>query len=321
MGQAVYRHTSETLAGPRRRRVHRCSRALAAAGVAALLLSTFSCGGHHPTQPTSGGSGGSDQQPPPNNPPSIDSIAIQGTRASEPANFADVGEIVNIAATVHDDETPVDQLQYQWSASLGSIAGAGAQVTWTAPAGLPGSDPVDVTITLKVIEKYGPSGGTQFEHDVTGTATLSLHDSVKEVGDMARQFLLDFSDSNITDVSYIMRNFTTVAKPCKGEEASEVAQNRIDWKITESSVGAANVAVKFGSFCPFRTRGGDACAQVPVRWKSIRLTPGGPVPVGSTSTVFGTDQVTAFYVRDQKRWGLCESDFDGQSDLSASFIR
>jgi len=321
MRQALYRHTSKTLARRTRQALKRYCRAVTVAAAGALLLGTLSCGGHHPTEPTSGGSGGSNQQPPPNNPPVIDSIAVQGTRASEPANFADIAETVDVAATVHDDETPIDQLQYQWSASLGSIDGAGAHVRWTAPAGLPGSDPVDVTITLKLIEKYGASGGTQFEHDVTGTATLSLHDSVKEVGDMARQFLLDFSDSTITDVSYIMRNFATVAKPCKDEEANEVAQNRIDWKITESSVGPANVGVKFGSFCPFRTRGGDACAQVPVRWKSIRLTPGGPVAVGNTFTVFGTDQVTAFYVRDQKRWGLCESDFDGQSELTASFIR
>lgn len=302
-------------------RAPKTARALAAAlaSLVALLMGAASCGGRPPTAPAPGGNGGSNQQPPPNNLPVIDSIAIQGTRSKEPADFADVGEKVNVSATVHDDETPVDQLQYQWSAPVGTFDGTGTKVTWTAPAALPGSASSDVTITLKVIEKYGSSG--QFQHDVSGTRTLSLHDSTKEIGDMARQFLLDFSDSTIRDVPYIMRNFTTAAKPCKNEEAAEVAQNRIDWRIDQSSVGPADVTVRFGGLCPFRARGGDACAQVPARWKSTRLTTGGPVPVGGTFAVLGTDQVTAIYVSDQKKWGLCESDFDGQLAPSSSFIR
>ncbi|HTL46129.1 MAG TPA: hypothetical protein VL262_17460 [Vicinamibacterales bacterium] len=287
--------------------MHRCARAMAVAGAAALLLSTLSCGGRHPTQPTSGGSGGSNQQPPPNNPPGIDSIAIQGTRASEPANFADIGETVNIAAAVHDDETPIDQLQYQWSASLGSIAGAGPQVTWTAPASLPGSDPVDVTITLKVIEKYGPSGGTQFEHDVTGTATLSLHDSVKEVGDMARQFLLDFSDSNITDVSYIMRNFDA---SCSGtaQETQQVSDNRKKFQIVKWSVGSSSVKVPFGNaFCPVpdRVQRGDACSSNPVHWES-KVVGGSHFQIAD-----GTDWIAAYYRIALKAWKLCDSQFTG----------
>ncbi len=31
---------------------------------------------------------------------------------------------------------------------------------------------------------------------MTGSATVRLHDSVKEVGDLSRLFLLEFSDSN-----------------------------------------------------------------------------------------------------------------------------
>ena len=141
---------------------------------------------------------------------------------------------------------------------------------------------------------------------------------------MARQFLLDFSDSTIRDVPYIMRNFTEATKACrdgKAGEASEISDNRIKYRIIESSIGAADVSVRFGSLCPFRARGADACAQVPARWKSTVLTSGGRTPVGGTETVFGTDQVTAIYVADQKKWGLCESDFDGQQALTSSFIR
>ena len=42
---------------------------------------------------------------------------------------------------------------------------------------------------------------------MSAAPTLRLHDSVREVGDMARQFLLDFADSSIRDVAYVMRNF------------------------------------------------------------------------------------------------------------------
>jgi hypothetical protein len=285
--------------------VKRFVRAVAVAGLAGLLLSPLACGGHQPTQPSSGGSGGSNQQPPPNNPPGIDSIAIQGTRANEPANFADIGETVNVAATVHDDETPVDQLQYQWTSSVGSIDGTGTQVKWIAPAGMPGSDPVDVTITLKVTEKYGQSG--QFQHDVSGTATLSLHDSVKEVGDMARQFLLDFSDSTITDVSYIMRNFDPSCSGT-GMETQQVSDNRKKFKIVRWNVGPSSVKIPFGNaFCPVpdRVQRGDACASNPVHWES-EVIGGNHFQIAD-----GTDWVAAYYRTALKAWKLCDSQFTG----------
>ncbi|HTI37002.1 MAG TPA: hypothetical protein VL484_05525 [Vicinamibacterales bacterium] len=273
----------------------------------ALLLTTISCGSHHPTEPTSGGTGGPNQQPPPNNPPVINSISVQGSRAKEPANFGDVGETVNLVATVHDDETPVDQLQYSWSASLGTIDGTGSQVKWIAPAALPGSDPVDVTITLKVTETYGQAGGTQFEHDVSGTATLSLHDSMKEVGDMARQFLVDFSDSTITDVSYVMRNFDA---SCSGtvQETQQVSDNRKKFKIVRWNVGASSVKIPFGdSFCPVpdRVQRGDACASNPVHWES-EVVGGGHFQIAD-----GIDWIAAYYRPALKAWKLCDSQFTG----------
>ena len=272
----------------------------------ALVLSTTSCGSRHPTAPTPGGGGGPDQQPPPNSLPVIESIAIQGTRSNEPANFADLGETVAVSATVHDDETPSDQLQYEWSAPVGTFDGTGSQVTWTAPPALPGSDAADVTITLKVTEKYGTPGGAQFQHDVNSTATLSLHDSVKEVGDMARQFLLDFSDSNITDVSYIMRNFDA---SCSGtaQETQQVSDNRKKFKIVRWSVGPSTVKIPFGnSFCavPDRTQRGDACASNPVHWES-------EVVGGHFQIADGIDWIAAYYRPALKAWKLCDSQFTG----------
>jgi len=260
---------------------------------------------------------------PPNNLPIIDSITLRGTKPQEPSSFADLGETIAVVAKVRDDETPVEQLEYQWSAPVGTFTGTGASVTWQAPA--TATTPSEVTFTLKVVEKYGPASSPQgFSHDVSGTSTLSLHDSVKEVADMARQFLLDFSDSNIRDTKFILRNFDNSTPACiagHDSEFDDVERNRVNYRIFQSFVGAPAVTVRFSTLCPFRERGADACAQVSVDWRSTRLTdndfPGG-TPKGGSEHAFGIDQVTAIYLPGAKKWALCESDFNG---LSAIGIR
>ena len=260
-----------------------------------------------PTRPT----------PPPVTPPAnalpvIDSITVQGSRAKEPANFADAAEGVTVTAKVHDDETPVDQLLYAWTATAGTFTGTGTAVTWVAPATVP--SPATVTITLNVTEKYGT--GNAFEHSVESSATLSLHDSVGEVATMSRQFLLDFSDSNIRDVPYIMRNFAKGRCPQPEEvdsEYSDVTLNRQERRITDSSVGASGTSINFGGACPFRSKRGDACAVVPVFWADVVLA------TGKTSTTRGNDIVAASYSSQDQRWWLCASDYQGLSTIGTPF--
>ena len=263
-----------------------------------------------------------DPPPPPppinNTAPVISAITAQGARRNQPANFADLGETIAISAMVTDPETAVDQLQYNWTATLGSFTGTGARVSWIAPAAA--VTPATVSITLELVERFGVNQ----ENKVTRTATLALHNSAKEIGDMARQFLLEFSDSNVRDGAHIVRNFTDATRTCadgKSAEAGEINQNRIDYRINSSSVGNATVRVDFGGRCVFRDKPGDACAQVPVTWTSTRLTTGGVTPVGGTERVTGVDQVTAIYLAPQQKWGLCESDFDGILLLRSTFIR
>src|SRR5450830_1397731 len=256
------------------------------------------CGGT-PVTPTPGGGGppggGGNPQPPANDLPVIDSISIQGARSpKEPASFADLGESVAVTAKVHDAETPADQLDYQWSAPVGTFTGTGASVVWQAPA-TAATTPADVTITLKVVEHYGNPGGPVFSHDVSGTATVSLHDSVGEVGGMARQFLLDFSDSSITDVSYIMRNFDPSCKPAQ-DEAQQVADNRRQLWIVRSIIGLPTVTVPFGdAFCPIftsdpsRSQRGDACSSTPSHWESTVLAN------GHFTIADGLDWISAYY--------------------------
>jgi hypothetical protein len=268
-----------------------------------LAMLVSGCGGA-PSTPT--------PVPPPETPPSnslpvVDAITVQGTRSKEPPNFADAGEAIAVSAKVHDDETAADQLQYQWTVSAGTFTGSGASVTWTAPSSVP--SPLIVTISLKVTEKYGSR--LQFDHSVDASAVVSLHDSIGEVGTMSRQFLLDFSDTNIKDVDYIMRNFGGVGT-CPDpslvrDERDDVIRNYTYYRMINYRVDPPRVSVNFGGVCPsvHGPRQGDACALVGVMWDSIDTRDNSRIPNA------GDDQIAASYAAKDGRWWLCASDYNG----------
>ncbi len=241
------------------------------------------------------------------NAPTITSITAQGTRPNEPKNFADLDEEVSVAAAVDDPDTPADRLTFEWSADAGTINGSGATVTWRAPADA--QTPKSVTVTLKVSD---PSSNT-----TTGTGTISLHNSRKEVGDLSRQFLLDFSDSN-RDAAFVVRNFTKSPR-CEAdrdEEFNEIDANRKTYRITGSNIGAANVKIDFGGRpCSYAPRDGDACAAVPSTWDSV-CVPGATCNAGR---VQGIDYVTAVY--EQTEWKLCASYFQSTGPVRLGFIK
>ena len=118
-------------------------------------------------------------------PPVIASIVARGARPNEPQNFADVGEEITVTATVTDPDTPSEQLVFHWTADTGTFTDSGATVKWRAPTDA--TAPAAITLSLSVADNTGNSA--------TSSTTISLHDSVKEIGDLAREFLLDFSDS------------------------------------------------------------------------------------------------------------------------------
>lgn len=259
-----------------------------------------------------------------NAPPVIGAFTVQGTRANEPPNFADVSEDLPISVEVTDAESPVTDLKFNWSAAVGTFSGSGRSITWKAPA--VASTPTTVTIDLEIVETYTSQGKT-IENKVTGSTTVALHNSVKEVGDLATQFLLDFSNSSL-DVGYVMRHFQA---GCYGTaaETSDVTNNRSNFTIIQSNVGAAVTSVKFGGVCSFRAKPGDGCARVPVYWKSIAkrdlydgFTGELGLRAGEQTEVSGVDQVAAMYYRDQHRWRLCDSQFDSNStSLRAASIK
>src|SRR5262245_24791627 len=86
--------------------------------------------------------------PPPstNTPPVIRSIVAQGILPREPAQYATLGEVINVSADVADAETAIDRLTFAWSARFGTFSGTGSHVTWQAPAAM--ATPTTVPLTV-----------------------------------------------------------------------------------------------------------------------------------------------------------------------------
>jgi len=186
-----------------------------------------------------------------NAPPSIVSIAVKGSKPREPPQFADLDETVTVSATVTDAETPVSQLTFAWSAEAGAVSGSGASVTWTAPHAF--TTPGNLTLTLTVTERFQTtnSAGVQAsgENQVKGTTTVRMHDSRKEVSDLAVNFLTAFSQQLAPEV--VMANFS---RNCAGTNAelSDVQHNQVDFAISNYNLGVPDTSVGFTGRCPFR---------------------------------------------------------------------
>jgi hypothetical protein len=253
-----------------------------------LTIVVTACGSESTTNPS--------PPPPANALPVVTSIFVKGTLSREPAQYATLGETVNVTATVTDAETPVNQLTYEWSSSVGGTFGANASTTtWTAPATLTGPTPVNATLTLTVTERIDATRNNR----VTATTVVDLHNSAKEVGDLAVLFLEDFSKQLPVDT--IMRNFTSTC-PEAADERVQVARNNEQFQMISYRIDPAIVAVPFAGTCPFRNVRGDGCARVPVSWTSRNKA------TGAVGTTTGTDHVTALF--ENGAWKLCGSDYE-----------
>jgi hypothetical protein len=247
--------------------------------------------------------------PPVNAMPSVSAITVQGRRLRQPARFADAAETIDVSAAVTDAETPVDELTYEWTAPVGSFTGTGRNVTWTAPADV--SVPTEVTLTVKVTERYGhPGQPKDFSQNVSATQTLSLHDSRKEVGEMSVRFLTEFSKPQSNkDWRDVMKDFkaSVCPKPSEfDEERADVERHYNNFFMHNFRVDPASTSVNFGGSCAVPTRlplAGDACSSVPVLWDSTDIA------TGSRKTTRGTDYIAAAYAPADGRWWLCASQF------------
>jgi hypothetical protein len=224
-----------------------------------------------------------------------------------------------VVARVSDAETPVDQLSYDWSADIGTFAGSGASVTWTAPHNAP-KVPGSYVLTLRVTERYkgsdGNGGVVDRENKVTGTATVNVHRSSQEVTNLVSQFLADFGDTNVS-ADTAVRNFSTALCPeGRADEFSDITANRSTYSSITATYGPVNASVNFGGICTpsWRPRPGDACIDVSCHWVSKFKS-------GGTDTTDGTCYLTEVYEQASDQWALCWSDFRGRQQTSPLRLR
>jgi hypothetical protein len=216
--------------------------------------------------------------------------------------------------TVTDPETSLDELTYEWSAPSGTFAGTGRSVTWTAQDALP----ANVTISLKVTENYGHPGQPKiYKHEVTGSVVVRVHDSRREIGDMAWRFLNEFSRPQTNqDWHDVMKDFNAAVCPQPGEpelERQDVVNHYTNFVMHNYNIGTPAVNVNFGSACPFRGKLGDACVAVQVFWDSTDMR------TSLRRPTTGIDHLAAVYSSNDSRWWLCSSDFEPFSTLGHTF--
>ena len=178
-----------------------------------------------------------------NAPPVIGTFRVQGSRAKQPPNFADLADAIEVSVTVTDAETSVSNLRFNWSCSSSGPSAAPGPPSPGELQRAPPITPIDVVLALEVVEPYR-SQGRNVENRVTGSTTVSLHNSIQEVSALARQFLLDFSDSSL-GAAHVMRNFEP---GCYGTdlESGDVTKNRAEFTIVESNIGTDATSVGFG---------------------------------------------------------------------------
>jgi hypothetical protein len=264
------------------------------AAVATIAAVSMACGGSPP--------GGPSPQPtptptPPVNPPPV----VDGIAASAPR--IEVNGTLTLTATVRDAETAVGQLQFAWRADAGTFEGQGATVTWRAPAQV--TAPTNYTISLTVTESYD-SGARQNVVNASGPI-VRVHDSPKELGELAMTFLGDFANSSVSANSCV-RHFS-VNCPGRDQEKGDIEDNRRRYEVIGSSLRLTSARLNQNG-----TRG-DMTVACSFTSRRIYCDPPDPSDpetlgcvVGAVGTSTGNCNMTAVY--EQDRWWLCTSTFD-----------
>jgi hypothetical protein len=211
------------------------------------------------------------------------------------------------------------------SAPGASMSGTGSSITWRA-ADI-GSTPLTIGIRLTVVERFTTVDGAgrlvQNEHRVSKDVSVSVHDSARELQDLAKNFLELFSQSHVA-ADVVMRDFQDgcgAGGTGKRDERMDVEQNRLRFSILNWFVATPRVTIDFGGVSPFRSRQADGWAAVDVNWTSRCLikdeTRGCPA-VGHIKNDVGTDWVTGRYDEPTSRWWLCDSDYEPKNSPAVS---
>jgi hypothetical protein len=274
--------------------IHGSARLIGWAIAGALAVVSIACGGSPPSGPS--------PQPTPTPPPSTNTPpVVEGITASAPR--VEVDGTVTLTATVRDTETPIGQLQYSWRADAGSFDGTGATVMWRAPREVAAA--TNYTIALTVTENY--DGGARQNVVNANGPTVRVHDSNKELGELALRFLGDFANSSVS-ASSCVRDFS-VNCPGREQEKSDIEDNRRRYQVIGSSLRLTGARVTANG-----TRG-DMDVACSFTSRVIHCDPPDPSDpetlgcvVGAVGTSGGVCSMTAVY--EQDRWWLCTSTFD-----------
>jgi hypothetical protein len=245
-----------------------------------------------------------------NTPPVIQSITATPR--------AEARDDVPVSAVAQDQETNPANLVYEWSAAGGSFGGAGPSVRWTAPDV---TGPTAFDLTLTVIERYTVTvagGGEEArENRVTGTATVHVNDSSREITTLSTTFIDDFLHSDRLP-EFCIRNFTDSCADDKQMELNEIRDNRRLFinDPARSTMGPGSIAfydarssrlpvpVSQSAFADFRA---------PCRFARTSKVDG----MFGFST--GTCQLTHVY--ENWQWRQCQSRFLNPSSSNTVFSR
>jgi hypothetical protein len=274
----------------------------------ALAVLVAACGGANvgPTPNPGGGGNGGSQQPPPaiNTPPQVKSITVSDARV-------EAGAPVTLTAVVEDAETPVTSLSYAWTFPPGSITGTsdGSTVTYTPSADL--KTPGDFEIGVIVTERY-TSAGVQAENKATGSVTLHVNNSTRELSELSLRFLGDFVNSSVSPEKCVAE-FTD---SCRGkkDEFADIDDNRHDFVIIASNlrhtglqIAPTRLSATVHTFCSFTSK----VITTQPREENCQH---GECPLNSVGTAQGDCWTTNVY--EKGRWWICESHFTSQTTLS-----
>ena len=249
--------------------------------------------------------GGSPTVPPPvvNTPPVIESLTI--------APRAEADRPVQIAATIKDLETPLNQLTYTWSASpqIGtfsgnSVVGSQALITWRPPKGQ--KTPDLYTVTLSVNEAYTSAGQTK-QNSVSSSITVHYNDSLAEMQALGYDFLVYKFGNFSVSPSEAVSNFSD---SCRGKAAEfdDITANRANFHILSASF--IQTAISVDSSLTSGTVDG--------RCQFEDIPNSGP-NAGRREFVSGTCHLTTVY--ESFRWFLCDSTFEGDGDPTLASLK
>lgn len=245
-------------------------------------------------------------QPPPvvNTPPLVKSITVSDPRV-------ETGTPVTLTAVVEDAETPVANLTFAWTVPVGagtggvSGSGNGSTVAWTPSTGL--KTPADYELSVTVTERY-TSGGVQAENTATGTVTVHVNNSPKELADLSLRFLGDFATSSVSPERCVSEFTDSCAG--KKDEFSDISNNRHDFLILSSTLRPTSVDLNpsrlkatVHTFCAFSSK-------IITREPRSPGCANGACPFDAVQNVEGDCFTTNVY--EQGRWWICESHFNGR---------